>query len=356
MKEVQTSNRIFFGLLAVAFPLGALSALLHWGEVVTFALCCTAIIPLARYIGESTEVLAHKVGSGLGGLLNATFGNAAEFILAFIALKAGKLEVVKASLTGSIIANLLLIVGFSMLFGGLKRDKQTFNPTAALAGIGMMFIAIVSMGLPDLYHLSKPTATESQLVTMSVGISILMLAIYVLSLIFAMKTHPHLYTDEAEVVEDVHWSTKKAILVLVLATAGTAVMAEFLIHAVEGVSKSLGLTETFIGVIVIAIVGNAAEHATAVVMAAKNRMNLSFNIAVESSKQIALFVAPVLVLISLVVGGKPMDLEFSHMEVAALAISVAAVTLAAQDGESNWLEGAMLLALYSILGVAFFFI
>ena len=354
MKPVQTTNRIFLALLAVALPAALASHLLHWPDVVTFALSCAAVIPLARYIGEATEVLAHKVGSGIGGLLNATFGNAAELILAFAALRAGKIQVVKASLTGSIIGNLLLIVGLSMLLGGLGRAKQTYNPTAALTGVSMMFLAVVALGLPDLYHLAKGVEAEPHLVSMSVGIALVMLVIYALSLVFSIKTHAHLYTDEREVVEGVSWSTTRAVTVLAAAAAGTALMAELLVHALEGASAKLHLTETFIGVVVVAIVGNAAEHATAVVMAVKDRMNLAFNIAVESSKQIALLVAPVLVLASLAVGPGPMTLEFTHLEVVAVAIGVGALTLTALDGESNWLEGAMLLALYAMLAVAFY--
>jgi Ca2+:H+ antiporter len=223
-----------------------------------------------------------------------------------------------------------------------------------MAGVSMMFLAMVAIGLPDLYHLAKGAEAQPHLVPMSVGIALVMLVIYALSLVFSIRTHPHLYTDEQEVVEEVTWSTRRAVIVLAAAAAGTAVMAELLVHAIEGASERLHLTQTFIGVVVVAVVGNAAEHATAVVMAAKDRMNLAFNIAVESSKQIALFVAPVLVLASLAVGPAAMTLEFTHLEVVALAIGVGALSLAALDGESNWLEGAMLLALYAILAVAFF--
>jgi len=349
------SEWVFRGLLGVAFPAALLSHFLHWPDTATFFICAVAILPLAHYIGHATEALAHRVGSGIGGLLNATFGNAAELILALAALRAGKVQMVKASLTGSIIANLLLIMGGAMLVGGFRRERQKFNPTGALAGVSMMFLALAALGIPDLFHAAGGPGVESRMMPLSIGISVMMLVVYGLSLLFTIKTHAHLYTDEAAVVEGHHWGPLAASGVLLAATAATAVMAELLVHAVEGASVRLGLTQTFVGVIVVAVVGNAAEHSTAIVMAHKDRMNLAFNIAVESSKQIALFVAPVLVLASLFIGPVPMDLEFSHLEVAGLALSVGALTLAAIDGESNWLEGVMLLALYGVLGAAFYF-
>lgn len=348
--------KVFAGLLIVCGP-GALAAhFLHAPDTLVFALSALAVIPLAHYVGHATEALAAKVGSGLGSLLNASFGNAAELILAFAALRAGKTQMVKASITGSIIGNLLLILGLSMIVGGSTRKKQKFNPTAALAGASMMYLAIAALAMPDLFHLAVGPAAEPRLVGLSVGIAVVMLALYALSLLFTIRTHAHLYTDDKGVEAEHHWTARKASLVLAAATAGTAVMAELLVHAVEGASVRWGLTETFVGVIVLAVVGNAAEHATAVAMAAKDKMDLSFNIAVESSKQIALFVAPVLVLASLKFGPAPMSLEFTHLETAGLGLSVGALTLTALDGESHWLEGAMLLALYAILAVAFYFV
>ncbi len=346
------ADRIFLGMLALV-PAAVASAFLTHG-VPVFVLCCLAILPLARYMGEATEALAHKLGSGIGGLLNATFGNAAELILALAALKAGKVQVVKASLTGSILGNLLLILGVAMLAGGLRREKQKFNPTAAMAGMNLLFLALVAMGTPDAYHLASGAEAVPRLPAISIGIAIVMLAVYVLSLVFAIRTHAHLYTDAPEVAGHAPWSPRKALSILLAATVGVAVIAEILVHAVEDTIATLGFTETFLGVIVIAIVGNAAEHSTAVLVALKDRMNLAFNIAIESSKQIALFVAPVLVLVSPLFGAT-MTLEFTHMEVLGIAVGVGAATLAALDGESHWLEGAMLLAVYAILGVTFFF-
>lgn len=349
-------EQVFFGLLVVSFPLALLAHFLHWPYTIAFAICCAAILPLAHYVGEATEVLAHRLGSGLGSLLNATFGNAAELILAFAALRAGKLQMVKASLSGSILVNLLLILGVSMFAGGLGRVEQSFNPTAAMAGLIAMYLAIVSMTLPDLFHLALGDAALPRLLPLSVGISAVMLAVYALSLYFSVRTHAHLYTDEKQLVEDLPWSSRKATAILVAATLGTVLVAEFLVEAVEGTFLRWGLSETFVGVIVLSVVGSAAEHLSAVSMARKGNMSLAFSIVFESSKQIALFVAPALVLLSLVSGPAPLTLEFSHLEVVALAIAVGGATLAALDGRSNWLEGVMLLAVYLILAVMFFLV
>ncbi len=351
-----TGDRIFLVVLAVFFPLAVASHFFFPGTN-TFVLCAIAIIPLARLMGEATEVIAHKVGAGLGGLMNASFGNAAEMIIAIAALRKGETEVVKASLTGAILGNILLVLGMAIIAGGIKREKQTFNTTAALSGGAMMFLAVTALSMPDLFHIARGDAGIPMLLPMSIGISIILLIIYALSLLFALKTHAHIYAGESDdTVEELpHWSTKKAGIVLALATVGVVVIAEFLVHALEPAMVTFGFTKTFVGVIIIAIVGNAAEHSTAIIMAMKNKMDLAFNICFESSKQIALFVAPVLVLLSIPLG-HPLTLEFSHMEVVGMGVGVGAATLIALDGESNWLEGVMLLGVYAILAVAFFFI
>lgn len=342
--------------LAIAFPLAVASHLFFPGTN-TFVLCALALVPLARFMGDATEVIAHRLGAGLGGLMNASFGNAAELIIAIAALREGQVEVVKASITGAILGNVLLVLGMAIIAGGARREKQVFNTTAALSGSAMMFLAIVAMSVPDLFHLTLGEAAVPRLQTLSIAVSLILLVIYGLSLVFALRTHAHLYAGEDEGDdEDVPpWSQRKAILVLLGSTLGVVVMAEFLIQALEPAIATFGFTHTFIGVIVIAIVGNAAEHSTAVLMAMKNKMDLAFNIAFESSKQIALFVAPVLVLLSLPLG-HPLSLEFSHMEVIGMGVSVGAATLIGLDGESNWLEGVMLLGVYAILAVTFFFI
>ncbi|MBK7863076.1 MAG: calcium/proton exchanger [Archangiaceae bacterium] len=350
------ADRGFLIALAIFFPL-AVAAHFFFSGTLTFIFCCLAIIPLARLMGTATEVIAHKLGSGLGGLMNASFGNAAELIIAIAALREGQVEVVKASITGAILGNILLVLGAAVLAGGLGREKQTFNSTAALSGSALMFLAVTAMAVPDLFHLARGDEAVAVLRPMSVGISVVLLVIYALSLLFALRTHKHLYAGEdAGTEEEVPpWSQKKAVGVLLGATAGVVVVAEFLVHAIEPAIESFGFTHTFIGVVVIAIVGNAAEHSTAVMMALKNKMDLAFNIAFESSKQIALFVAPMLVLLSVPLGAN-LTLEFSHMEVVGMAVGVGAATLIGIDGESNWLEGVMLLGVYAILSVAFFYI
>ncbi|WP_199732974.1 MULTISPECIES: calcium/proton exchanger, partial [Corallococcus] len=349
-------DRLFLGLLAVFFPLAVASHFFFPGTW-TFVLCAIALVPLARLMGEATEVIAHKLGSGLGGLMNASFGNAAELIIALAALRSGHGDVVKASITGAILGNLLLVLGAAILAGGLKYPRQTFNMTAALSGSAIMFLALTAMTIPDLFHAVRGPAAEPVLFPMSVAISVILLIVYALSLLFSLKTHAHLYAGEEHGTpeEMPGWSTKKAAIVLLAATLGVVVVAEFLVHAIEPAIATFGFTHTFVGVIIIAIIGNAAEHSTAILMALKNKMDLAFNIAFESSKQIALFVAPVLVLVSIPLG-QHLTLEFSHMEVAGIAIGTGAAALIALDGESNWLEGVMLLGVYAILGVAFFFI
>lgn len=354
------ADRIFLGLLVVALPSAVTAHFLHLGTP-TFILCALALVPLARLMGEATEVIAHKLGSGLGGLMNASFGNAAELIIALAALRSGQVNVVKASITGAILGNILLVLGAAILTGGLKYPRQTFNSTAALSGLSMMFLALTALVTPDLFHLSRGEAAEPLLFPMSVAISIILLIVYALSLLFALKTHAHLYAGDiegGEVEEELpHWSTSKATAVLLGATVGVVVVAEFLVHAIEPAIATFGFTHTFVGVVVIAIVGNAAEHSTAVLMSLKNKMDLAFNIAFESSKQIALFVGPVLVLVSALLGPeRHLTLEFSHMEVLGVGISVGAATIIGLDGESNWLEGVMLMGVYAILGVAFYFI
>ncbi len=341
----------------MALP-GAIASYFFYPGINTFVLCCLALIPLARLMGDATEVISHKLGPGLGGLMNASFGNAAELIIAIAALREGQIEVVKASITGAVLGNILLVLGMAIVAGGVTREKQTFNATAALSGSAMMFLAIVAMSVPDLFHLSRGDAALPVLHTMSVGISIVLLIIYALSLLFALKTHKHLYAasaDEGADEEVKPWSQRTALIILLCATAGVVIAAELLVKSLEPTIAKLGWTHTFVGVVVIAIIGNAAEHSTAVIMALKNKMDLAFNIAFESSKQIALFVAPVLVLLSIPLG-HPLSLEFSHLEVVGMGVAVGAATLIGLDGESNWLEGVMLLGVYAILAMAFFFI
>lgn len=331
----------------------------HANDVLLFLAACVAIIPLAGWMGRATEHLSTRVGPGIGGLLNATFGNAAELIIAIAALRHGYYDVVKASLTGSIIGNILLVLGLSLLLGGLKFQRQKFNRTAAGLGATMLTLSAIGLIIPAVaVGLHKAELTH-RIEIMSLLISGVLLISYIFSLIFALKTHSHLYggSDEAHSLYDGAWSKKRSIITLLIATALVAVMAEMLVGAIEHTAEAWGMTEVFVGVILVAIIGNAAEHSTAVLMAMKNKMDLAINIAIGSSMQIALFIAPLLVFLSYLLGPAdmgPMGLDFTNMEVLGVVLSVGIVALVAMDGESHWMEGVMLLAVYAILAITFY--
>lgn len=339
----------------VFIPIAIALELLHADESWIFATSAFAIIPLAGFMGKATEELAKFSGAGVGGLLNATFGNAAELIIALIALREGMVDIVKASLTGSIIGNVLLVLGVSILAGGIRYDKQAFNRTASSLGSTLLALSAVGLVIPALFHIivtGRP-AIEREL---SLLIAIVLFVTYILSLIFSLYTHRHLYLGKAALTRDEErpdWSKRKSFIVLILAVIGVAVMSEFLIGAVEVTAERFGMTDVFIGVIVVAIIGNAAEHSTAILVAYKNKMDLSMTIATGSSIQIALFVAPMLVFVSYLFG-EPMDLIFTNLEVVSVFISVWILSLIAHDGETNWMEGVQLLAVYIILGLAFY--
>jgi Ca2+:H+ antiporter len=324
-----------------------------------FLASCLAIIPLAGWLGHATEQLAHHTGEGIGGLLNATFGNAAELIIAVMALQRGLYPVVKASLTGSIIGNVLLVLGAAVLAGGIKFKRQQFNVTAARAEVTLLTLAAISMIMPAAFHYLSGPGGRIQENSLSLEISIILLLTYAANLFFSLHTHKQLFagTPAEEALSDSRvWSLKQSILVLIGATALIAWVSEILVGSVEAAASSFGMTRIFLGVIVVAVVGNAAEHSTAVMMALKNRMELSLAIAIGSSLQIALFVAPVLVIVSHFVGPRPMDLVFTPAEVLAVFLAVLISGQIAGDGESNWLEGVQLLAVYLILAVVFFFL
>jgi Ca2+:H+ antiporter len=327
-----------------------------------FLAASLAIVPLAGWLGHATEHLAEKTGEGVGGLLNATFGNAAEMIIAIMALRRGLYDVVKASLTGSIIGNVLLVLGAAILAGGIKHQTQKFNASGARVQSTMLTLAAVAMTVPAAFHyLAGPGGLVRER-PLSFDISIVLLVTYALSLFFTLHTHKQLFighTAEAAAVEDgahASWSMGKSIGVLAGATVLIAWMSEILVGSVEEAAHAFGMSSIFVGVIVVAIVGNAAEHSTAILVAMKNRMDLSLSIAIGSSIQIALFVAPVLVLLSYVMGPSPMDLVFTPAEVLAVVLAVAVTGQIAGDGESNWLEGVQLLAVYIILGIVFYFL
>lgn len=357
-----TSFLIEHGLdvLLVFIPIAVILHYAHAPGFWVFAASGVAIIPLAGWMGKATEALSEKLGAGIGGLLNATFGNAAEMIIAFQGLRAGLTEVVKASITGSILGNILLVLGLSILAGGLKHKTQKFNTTAATMSATLMALSAIGLLVPAVFHLitggEVAQERERAEANLSLEICVVLFATYILSLIFTLRTHKDLYLGTSRPhAESVAMRPKAAALILVVATGLIAWMSELLVGAVEPASHALGLTQVFVGVIVVAIVGNAAEHSTAVLVAMKNQMDLAYHIAVGSSMQIALFVAPALVFLSYAIG-RPMNLLFTSFEVVTVGLAVLIVSLVAVDGESNWMEGVLLLAVYLIFAIAFFFL
>ncbi len=346
------------GYLLASIPVAVAASWLGAPPSVRFLAAGVAIIPLAGLMGKATEQLAHRLGSGIGGLLNATFGNAAELILALFAMSRGLDGVVKASLTGSIIGNLLLVLGASLFAGGLKYPIQRFNRTAAGAGSTLMVLATVGLIIPALFHSLVPEGRAFEH-RVSVAVCVLLVFTYLLSLIFSLVTHRELISglkeEVAAAISEATWGLRHASAILMVATAFVAWMSEILVDAVEATGEQLGLNPVFMGVFLVAIVGNAAEHSTAIIMALKNQMDLAVGIALGSALQVALFVAPVLVFASYL-RETPMDLLFSTLEVIAVILAVLVARMVAEDGESNWLEGAMLLMVYAILGVAFFYL
>lgn len=320
-----------------------------------FITACLSIIPLAGLMGMATEEIAVYSGPKVGGLLNATFGNATELIISFFALKAGLFDVVKASIAGAVIGNILLVLGASMLFGGIKFKTQTFNKKSVGVSSSMLLFAVIGLSIPAVFtHTVKPELLNTQYEGLSVAVAVIMFTIYILSLFFSFYTHKDvLGTSHEEVVES-QWSFKKAVGVLVLSTVLIALMSEFLVGSIEAVTSTFGLSELFVGIIIIAIIGNAAEHSTAIIMAAKNKMDIAVEIAIGSSLQIILFVAPVLIFISLFF--TPMSIVFNEFELFAMFFAAIIANQVASDGESNWLEGVQLIAVYIIMAIAFFFV
>ena len=354
----QRTLTTWLDLLLIFVPVTIVLAFVQPQHLAVFVSAALAIIPLAGLLGRATEHLTAHVGAGVGGLLNASLGNAAELIIALAALREGLHDVVKASLTGSILGNILLVLGASMLAGGLKYERQKFNQTAAGLGASLLLLSAVGLIIPALFHLTasdRGAAVEREL---SLEIACVLFAIYVMHLVFSLRTHRHVYTGEEQ--ETSHsgeklWTRGHAITVLTIATVLVAVMSELLVGALEHAAETLGLTQIFVGVVLVALVGNAAEHSTAVMVAMKNKMDLALAIAVGSSLQIALLVAPILVFASYLFG-TPLDLIFTPFEVAAVTISVLIVGFVSIDGESHWMEGVMLVGVYTMLAIAFYFL
>jgi len=313
-------------------------------------------LPLAGYMGEATEHLAHRSGPTIGGLLNATFGNAAELIISIVALQAGLVGLVKASITGSILGNLLLILGLSLVVGGLRRNELRFNRANAGMSASMLSLAVIALVLPALFHALHPgSAARLSELRISESVALILLLTYGLSLVFTLKTHRCLFWSESPPMEGPTWTLKKSALVLAAATVGVAIESELLVHAATEATKALGLTTTFLGLIIVPLIGNAAEHATAIVVARKGKMDLALQIALGSSTQVALLVAPILVFAGVLLG-RDMNLAFTPFEILALGMATAVTAIITLDGESNWFEGVQLLALYGMLAVAAFFL
>jgi Ca2+:H+ antiporter len=346
-------NKFFLSLL-VFVPVTCIGEWLHISPTLLFVFSALAIIPLAKYIGEATEELTIYTGPALGGLLNATFGNATELIISIFAIKAGLFEVVKASLTGSIIGNLLLVLGLAMFVGGYKREYQSFNTVGAKSAASSLLLAVVALVVPAIFVMTSPTSSGDTVETLSILVSCCMIVAYIGGLFFSLHTHKHLYTAEIAELEHGTWSKKKSITVLILTTIGVAFMSETLVASIEPLIATFGWTELFVGVIFVAIIGNAAEHASAITVAIKDKMDLSLQVAVGSSTQIAMFVAPALVLISMLFG-QPMTLVFQLFELVTIVFSVLIVNSIIEDGKSHWYEGMQLLITYLILALAFYF-
>jgi Ca2+:H+ antiporter len=344
-------------LLIVFLPLALILRAIGANDVLVFATSALAIIPLAGLIGSATDEAAKYVGAGLGGFLSATFGNAAELIIALLALQAGLTEVVKASLTGSILGNLLLVLGLAMFVGGWNRDKQTFNRTNIGAATGMLMLTVVALLMPDIYAETLQDQAPMQapnIMQISVLVAIVMLAVYAASLYFSFKTHKDLVGGEHGGGPP-ELSRRNALILLVAATVLTAIAAETLVGSIEHAAEAIGWSDLFVGAVVVAIVGNAAEHFSAVIFAKRDQMDLAVGIAISSATQVALLVAPVAVLASLVLG-HPMPLVFDHFELGAILLAVLGVSFLCLDGESNWFEGLLLLSVYAIVAVVFYFV
>lgn len=340
-------------LMLLSLPLAAAAQILGWSPVLTFILACLGILPLAAYIGVATEALAIHTNPRLGALLNATFGNAAELIITIVAVRAGLLELVKASITGSILGNLLLVLGFSMVVGGVKFGRQSFDRLNAGRNAILLVLSVIALVIPSLLSDAIGPVGSPQVEALSLGVAFLMMTLYGLGLLDASRSKDSPLSHTIPEADRQSWSRLQSMIVLALATGGVVWLSELLVHTTQDVMTSLGISEFFLGIMLIPLIGNVAEHLVAVQVAAKNKMDLSVEIAISSSLQIALFVAPLLVFISLLLGN-PLQIIFNRFELIALLAGVLVAALVSADGESSWLEGASLLAVYLILGLAFF--
>jgi Ca2+:H+ antiporter len=350
-------QKLFYAILIASFALSAIAHYSGMSGTLQFFLCCIAVVFAAGFMGKATESVAHYAGQRVGGFLNATFGNAAELIIAIFLVKDGLHDMVKASITGSIIGNMLLVLGLSVLLGGLKFKVQNFNVKLAGYNASLMLLAVVALFIPALFARSFTSKETDEL---SITVAIILIVAYVLWLLFSMITHKDELSDTAVADEDanaheMNWSRGKSVLFLVLATVMVAFISEWLVGTLEEFTHKFGLSELFVGAFLIAIIGNAAEHSAAVFLAMKNKIGAAVEIAIGSSLQIALFVAPVLVIVSYFMGNT-MNIVFTTYELAAIGVSAVIAKSISQDGSTNWYEGVLLLVVYIILGIAFFLV
>jgi Ca2+:H+ antiporter len=361
LKSVKLTKSSAIYILLIFAPIAAALEYVHADDLVLFVISAIALIPLAKLIGDSTEHLATHYGPTAGSLLNVTFGNAAEIIIAVIAISAGLLDLVKASITGSIIGNILLILGLSVIAGGFRFKEQTFSRENVGIQASMLFLAIIGLAVPTILAstMSSSSENQGQVQLLSDALAFILLIVYILGIVFTFITHKHLFTPpETESMHEshgTHWSKKKSFLFLAASMAGVIVVSEMLVASVETVGEELGFSELFVGAIIVGIVGNAAEHSSAILLARKGKIELSIGIAAGSGTQIALFVVPILVFAGIAMG-QPFTLVFTLLELAVIFLGAIILNLIVHDGRSNWFEGIMLTAVYIIIAIAFFFV
>jgi Ca2+:H+ antiporter len=362
LKSVKLSKSSAIYVLLIFAPIAAGLEFVHADHLVLFVISAIALIPLAKLIGDSTEHLSTHYGPTAGSLLNVTFGNAAEIIIAVTAISAGLLDLVKASITGAIIGNILLILGLSILAGGFRYKEQSFSRENIGVQSSMLFLAIIGLAVPTILATTilSPSENQGQVQLLSDALAIILLIVYILGIVFTFITHKHLFTP-LETSEDMqeshgtHWSKKKSFLLLAASMAGVIVVSEILVASVETTGKELGFGQLFVGAVIVGIVGNAAEHSSAILLSLKGKIELSIGIAAGSGTQIALFVVPILVFAGIAMG-QPFTLVFTLLELATIFLAAIILNLIVHDGRSNWFEGVMLTAVYIIIAIAFFFV
>ena len=360
LKYVKLSKSSAIYVLLIFAPIAAGLEFAHADHLILFAVSAIALIPLAKLIGDSTEHLATYYGPTAGSLLNVTFGNAAEIIISVVAISAGLIDLVKASITGSIIGNILLILGLSVIAGGFRYKEQTFSRENIGIQSSMLFLAIIGLAVPTILASTILSPLENQVQILSDALAVILLIVYILGIVFTFITHKHLFTPP-ETTQDIqeshgtHWSKKKSFLLLAVSMAGVIVVSEILVASVETTGEELGFGQLFVGAIIVGIVGNAAEHSSAILLARKGKMELSIGIAAGSGTQIALFVVPILVFAGIAMG-QPFTLVFTLLELATIFLAAIILNLIVHDGKSNWFEGVMLTAVYIIIAIAFFFV